>query len=235
MVFFLPVTITLGFWQLDRAEQKREILSAQEQQQSLNPLTNNSWLQDRANHLRRVDLVVDMDSDRYMLLANRIINAQVGYEVISLAQIANTETDPQLVLINRGWVPASLNRDELPVISDAFGIWQIQGYYYCPEANSMIQHSTDFDGTWPAIIYGLDESAMEQIFIDQEQRPLACEIRLDQVSPLALTAQWQLVNQSVEKHIGYAVQWFLMGFALIILALFSNSNLGRFFSKGSKA
>ena len=232
---FLPVTTLLGFWQLDRAEGKREILSAQEQQQNLVALTNTDWQQDKANHLRRVDLAVNMDSDRYLLLANRTINSQVGYEVISLAQVINDQPKPQLILVNRGWVPASLNRDELPEVSDSFGRWQIQGYYYCPEANSMISQSTDFDGIWPAIIYSLDESAMQQIFADPEQRPLACEIRLDQLSPLALLAQWQIVNQSVEKHIGYAVQWFLMAFALIILALFSNSNLGKFFSKGSRA
>lgn len=229
VALFLPITISLGFWQLDRSEQKREILADQQRQQNLAPLRASGWLDDRANHLRRVELVMELNPDRLLLMANRTIDGQVGYEVINQARIANANTHPRPQLVNRGWVPASLDREELPVISTPQGGQLVTGYYYCPEENDLIRQSTEFDGAWPAIVFSLDEAAIEQIF-GAAERPLACEIRVDPFSPLAFDANWQIVNQSVEKHIGYAVQWFSMAFALIILALFSNSNLGSFFS-----
>jgi surfeit locus 1 family protein len=227
---FLPTTVLLSFWQLDRAEEKKQILAAQDAQQQLLPLTNKNWQQDSSNSLRQVDLQLDFDADRYLLLANRLIEGQVGYEVIALAAAAEDASRVQLV--NRGWVLASLNREELPELEPVTGVHRVQGYYYCPEANSMISQSTEFTGEWPALIYSLDGAAMQQIF-DVAERPIPCEIRLNRDSPLAFHTGWQIINQSVDKHIGYAVQWFLMAIALIILALFSNSNLGAFFHRGN--
>ena len=226
---FLPITFALGFWQLDRAEQKEGVLAFQEIQQQLPPLKNVDWLQTMENQLRPVDLQLSFDSERYMLLANRLVEGRVGYEVIALAYLAEQPNKVQLV--NRGWVPASFDRNELPEIEAIAGIKAVEGYYYCSEPNSMIRQSTEFDGGWPAIIFDLDESAVQQIFPSQEQRPLPCEIRLQGGSELAFYVDWQIVNQSVAKHVGYAVQWFSMAFALIILGLFSNSNLARFFRR----
>lgn len=217
----------LGFWQSDRADQKREILAVQELQTQLPAFSNDTWQQDSLNHLRQVDLQLSFEADRHLLLANRLVEGKVGYEVISLAYSSSQPSRVQLV--NRGWVPASFDRNELPKIEPVAGIQQVQGYYYCSEPNSMIQQSTEFNGNWPAIVFDLDDLAMQQIFSDESQRPVACVIRLQADSPLAFYVDWQIVNQSVAKHIGYAVQWFSMAFALIILALFSNSNLASFF------
>lgn len=224
---FLPLTVALGFWQLDRADQKRAILAAQEMQAQLPAFTSENWQQDSLNHLRQVDLQLSFEAYRHLLLANRLVEGKVGYEVISLAYSSNQPARAQLV--NRGWVPASFDRNDLPEIESVAGLQRVQGYYYCSEPNSMIRQSTEFDGSWPAIVFDLDDSAMQQIFPDEGQRPVACEIRLDASSPLAFYVDWQIVNQPVAKHIGYAVQWFSMAFALIILALFSNSNLANFF------
>ena len=229
---FLPITILLGFWQLDRADQKEEILAMQDRQQQLPPLTNADWNQDLSNHLRRVNLMGSLDADRYLLLANRTIDAQVGYEVIALAETLDRNNNLVVEFVNRGWVPASLNRAELPEILTPSREQPLSGYYYCPEANTMIKESLEFEDAWPAIIYSMDNTVAQAMELALNRSALPCEIRLDP-SPLAFRVQWQVVNQGVQKHIGYAVQWFSMAFALIILALFSNSNLGLFFARKS--
>ena len=38
-------------------------------------------------------------------------------------------------------------------------------------------------------------------------------------SPLALVAEWTVVNQSPSKHIGYAVQWFAMAAVLLLIGV----------------
>lgn len=223
---FLPLTCALGFWQLDRAEEKRGILASQEAQQNLAPIENHNWRQDSENHLRAVDLDLIFDSERYLLLANRLRNGQVGYEVLGVAYLPNETEIP--VLVNRGWVQASLDRNVLPEVIQPQGISPVRGYYYCSQANSMISQATEYAGEWPALVFDLNQEAIEQIF-EPAQRPPPCQVRIDSASPLALLAGWEILNQTVETHIGYAVQWFSMAFALIILALFSNSNLAVFF------
>lgn len=225
---FLPLTCALGFWQLDRADEKRSILASQEAQQKLATMGNHNWRQDTENHLRSVELNLVFDQERYLLLANRLRNGQVGYEVLGVAFLPDEGDIP--VLVNRGWVQASLDRNILPEVVQPLGINQVSGYYYCSQPNSMISQATEYTGDWPAVVFDLNQEAVEQIF-ESAQRPLPCQVRIDRASPLALLAGWDILNQTVEKHIGYAVQWFSMAFALMILALFSNSNLAVFFRK----
>ena len=50
-------------------------------------------------------------------------------------------------------------------------------------------------------------------------------MRLEADSPAALRTGWEIVTVSPEKHRGYAVQWFMMAAALVVLSAFANSNL----------
>lgn len=52
-------------------------------------------------------------------------------------------------------------------------------------------------------------------------------LRLEQGSPGALDTDWMIINVEPGMHTGYAVQWFTMAIALVILSLFANSNLGQ--------
>ena len=51
-------------------------------------------------------------------------------------------------------------------------------------------------------------------------------VRLDADSPGALTVDWPLVNMAPEKHRAYAVQWFCMALALLLIFLWRSSNVG---------
>lgn len=77
---------------------------------------------------------------------------------------------------------------------------------------------------WPKRLLQVDLAAMEKSL----GKPLLpWVVQLDETSPVAQTVYWPVVNMSADKHIAYAVQWFLMAFALVILWLYANSNLGR--------
>ena len=226
---FLPLTIVLGFWQLDRADQKRIILDAQQTKRAMPALINDQWDETADRHLRQTRLQLTFDADHYLLLANSMRNGQVGYEVIGVATAEGIES---ALLVNRGWVPASFDRADLPKVSFPEGEVLVEGYYYCSEENRLIADSQT-GSDWPKVIYDLDASLMQQL-VSSGIATQPCAVRLENYSPLAFLADWQIVNQSVEKHVGYAVQWFLMATALIILALFANSNLGDLF-RGRKS
>ena len=59
-------------------------------------------------------------------------------------------------------------------------------------------------------------------------------LRLDAREPGALMTGWFVVNVQPGKHVGYAYQWGALALALIILAIFANSNLGLFISSRRK-
>ena len=191
------------------------------------PLVTADWPFYFDSHLRRALVTASFEGNQNLLLANRSRGNRVGYEVIAVAKVEGSD---QPLLVNRGWVLASLDRQELPQLEPLPGSYRLSGQYYCPAANSLVVDQNP-DSGWPKVIYHLDSDVLQQVF-GQEITPAPCELRLDSDQPLAFEAGWELVNQSPQKHIGYAVQWFLLAIALIILALFANSNLGDLIRRG---
>lgn len=223
VLVFLPVTVGLGFWQLSRAEEKAQILAEQRERTQLEPLQNIDLLDVQDVHLRQFHLQVEFDPERWFLLDNRVRQGRPGYEVLNLARLADTE---QLLLVNRGWVPASLDRSELPQVDIPDGPRVISGYFYMPDERFFELGEQVWQGSWPERIQHADPALVASLLDDGEQL-LPARLRLAADDPSAFVADWQIVNQQPERHIGYAVQWFAMAFALVILGIFANSNLGK--------
>jgi cytochrome oxidase assembly protein ShyY1 len=83
-------------------------------------------------------------------------------------------------------------------------------------------------------------ATVQTLYWDDWQRSLSTltgravfpfEVRVDQRSPLALVAEWPIVNQSPAKHIGYAIQWFAMAAVLVFIGVWRLTNLGAILTK----
>ena len=64
---------------------------------------------------------------------------------------------------------------------------------------------------------------------------LPFEVRIDPDSPLALTAEWPVVNQSSSQHIGYAVQWFAMAGVLFLIGIWRLTNVVELLGRRDRA
>ncbi len=231
VAIFLPLTIWLGFWQLDRAEQKREILADQAERIQMASVQHIDLDSTEDLHLRRFAQQVVFDPQRWFLLENRVRNGRTGYEVLNLAQPVDQDI---WLVINRGWVPASLNRDELPTVQIPDEPVLIRGYFYQPDDDFYrLGGGPTWSGKWPERLQHADLEEIESR-LSEDAPLLPFRLRLSTDDSLAYEAQWEIVNQMPAKHTGYAVQWFAMAFALVVLALFANSNLGQLvkFNKG---
>ena len=51
------------------------------------------------------------------------------------------------------------------------------------------------------------------------------QVRIQPSSPLALVAEWTVVNQSPSMHLGYAVQWFAMAAVLLLIGVLRLTNV----------
>ena len=109
--------IRAGFWQLDRGAQKRQLLDtfdASPKSELLTELVTDST--DVESRYRHVEIVGKYDAQHQVLLDNMMQKGQPGYFVLTPLR-----TPTNLILVNRGWVPANPDRSVLPEIFVAEG------------------------------------------------------------------------------------------------------------------
>jgi cytochrome oxidase assembly protein ShyY1 len=145
----------------------------------------------------------------------------VGYHVIALIEAGDWS-----VPVNLGWLAGDPSRRTIPVVNVMEGAALIEGQVYVPSAKPiMMVEQLPPDGL-PATV--------QTLYWDQWFDTLAAltgksifpyEVRIDPGSPLALVAEWPVVNQSSAKHMGYAVQWFAMAAVLLLIGVLLMSNI----------
>ncbi|MEX1664141.1 SURF1 family protein [Zhongshania arctica] len=214
IILILPVLVSLGFWQLQRADQKKVLLADFEERRLL-PALSITTLDNYPNY-RPVYASGEFDASRYWLLDNRIFRGRFGYEIMAVFNLS----DGGALLVNRGWIAGDASRRTLPAVSIPEGVVTITGELYRSEEKNF-SLGTELHTTWPRRQQWLD--------IDTERKEfpeiLPVSLRLDASSVGALQTERLVVNVSPAKHTGYAVQWFAMALALAIIFIFRNTNL----------
>lgn len=216
VVLLLPVLLRLGFWQLDRAEEKRTILAAQKAQAE-QPAEDLKTLPIEAyQNYRNVTVTARLMPEIY-LLDNQVHQGKTGYEVIQVADMG----EGRRLLVSRGWIKAADRRDVLPEIDTPSGIQLFSGYLYQPQEMFKLDE-TPLTSQWPQVIQSVElEKLYKQVSITDRMPPLFL-LRLDQYNPAVLTGHWQIINVQPEKHTGYAVQWFSMAAVVIVLTVIAS-------------
>jgi len=204
----VALTASLGTWQLSRAAQKLAIQSALDSRAALPALSTADLARDAeaaiSQHYRPVRLRGEWLAARTVFLENRQMNARVGFYVVTPLQL---EGRPEAVLVQRGWVPRDLrDRSLLPAIVTPPGPVEVQGSIAPP----------------PARLYEFDSVATGAIRQNLDLPGFAHETGL-RLAPLSvqqhdsaatandgLLRQWPRPAVDVQKHYGYAFQWFAM-------------------------
>lgn len=212
----LPVLVSLGFWQLGRAEEKQEV-AAEYQQRLLAPPTRVTGQEHTVARYQRIQARGIYLNERSFLLDNRLRNGRFGYEVVTPLQLAGGG----LLLVNRGWIEGDPGRRYLPSIAEVAGEVNLTGYAYTPEPLPTAAMA-DSGERWPLTAQWVDFDAFAGV-LGQALQPYV--LRLDAGNRGALQTDWPLVNLRPEQHIGYAVQWFAMAAALLIAWIVLSTNL----------
>ncbi|MDA9090627.1 SURF1 family protein [Porticoccaceae bacterium] len=214
-----PLLVVLGFWQLDRADEKQRILDQYNTNQQAPPAMVADLMGDSNLQYRSAWLVGELDSERRLILDNRVKNGRPGYEILEALSVVGLG---QKVLVNRGWVPASLDRNQLPEIPPLLGSNQLRGALYQTLGGYRLDDGIGLVEQWPARVGWISAARAEELYGEDF---FAYQFRLDQDSQGALNTGWPTVSVQPSKHTGYAVQWFVMAMVLIIMTLIANSNL----------
>ncbi len=219
----LPALIGLGFWQLQRAEEKQRIAATFDQRRAASPvaLEELEGLAPEELAYRPVALRGSFRPGRYFLLDNRVRRGRYGNEVIAVFDLSGGGS----ALLNRGWVPADPTRRELPEVSAPAGEVRVTGYVYVPPGDPyLLQDQVLEPGSgWPMRIQALQPGRLARALDGESLFPYS--VRSDAGQPGALEAEWPVVNATPQRHRGYAVQWFSMAAVLALFYLFRSSNL----------
>lgn len=230
-LFFLPLLISLGFWQIQRAEEKRTIQQLLEQQQALPPQPIANIRSDidagRTVLYRRGKSTGTFEQGHYWLIENRTYRGRNGFHVVAPFYPSSGGA----LLVNRGWISGTGYREQLPEVLMPKGEVIVIGQMVHPSDNKLLSAEARPTGDWPRVILQVDVGIMAKE-LGQPLLPLLMQI--DAESPSALQVYWTVVNVPVSKHLGYAYQWFAMALALIMLTVFANSNLAQILKKGRK-
>jgi surfeit locus 1 family protein len=205
----------LGFWQLDRAAQKLA-LQATLDARAGEPALAAPGLARRAGEVpaqsfRRVRMTGRWIAERTVFLDNRWMDGKVGFFVVTPLAL---EASREAVLVQRGWVARNFDsRTVLPALATAPGRVEVEGEVALA----------------PSRMYELGAAASGPIRQNVDPVSFAREAGLD-LLPLAviesatstnshdgLERHWPPPATDVQKHYGYAFQWFAIGTVIAFL------------------
>lgn len=221
-ILLLPCLISLGFWQLDRAEQKRQLQSSFTRLMASEPLDFMILKNTTPINYQPVSLTGHYDSRYTLYLDNKIQQGEYGVEVLSAFKIKETN---DWVWINRGWQKADPSRRSLPTVPKlSEQTTQINAMLYKPEKSLLLLEkpiAKKLIKNIPILLPEFNSSYLTTLPINFYPH----SFRLAENQYGSLTNNWKLINQSPDKHHGYAVQWFAMAVALMMIVLLANTNL----------
>lgn len=224
---FLPLLLALGYWQLQRADEKQEILDQYQTNRQQLPLTDIRLLDTEQDfQYRQASIQGELENKKIIILDNRVKYSRPGYEILQAVTVFGSS---KKLLVNRGWVPADLDRSVLPEYPLVTGNSQLKGYLYRTlEGGYRLDDGVKTVSEKPTRVGWITVERAAKLF-GEPFYPY--QLRLDRDSQGALETGWPTVAVQPEKHTAYAVQWFVMAFTLCLLTLMANSNLISFFRK----
>lgn len=218
-LLFAGLFTRLGIWQLQRAQEKNVLentFNAQPQAAvlSLEQLTANL----KSYRYYKIELTGHYDNAHSILLDNKFYQHQPGYQV--LTPFIPT-SGHKAVLINRGWIPATTQREQLPSISKILEPQTVRGYLYLPEKPFILGKLAENASHWPLRVQAI---ALED-FAQALQQPLyPFIVLLLPNTPGGFQCDWHPTSLPAYKHLGYAVQWFSFAFVLTIIFIYLNTH-----------
>jgi len=215
-LFFAALGLALGNWQLHRAVQKEALQSAIHAQADKPPLRNAqvqalaaaAQMQTPEALYHPVHLHGRWLPEHTVYLDNRQMQAQVGFFVLTPLRL---QPEGLVIMVQRGWVGRNFaHREVLPAIETPAGEVDIEGdialapskLYEPGQAGSgVIRQNLDLDQ-----------------YRAQTGLPLeAFTVRELGAPSQGLRRQWSQIKFGIEKHYGYAFQWFALSALIVAL------------------
>lgn len=217
-IILIVLFVRLGFWQLDRAQQKIDM-----QQAFDNPARFAQVSEDlRPEPFQAIKSRGRYLSNQQIVIENAIQDGSLGYYVITPLEFSSYEP---LLLVNRGWIQKDMRQDVPPDIELDGPAGSIHGKagnlprVGIRPGEAFADHSEwPRVGVWPT----LDEAAAE---LGRDVLPYVLLLDPDQDN--GYSRRWSPTQGGPSTNYGYAFQWFAMAIALLAIMGWNLRKRGR--------
>ncbi|HTS53622.1 MAG TPA: SURF1 family protein [Burkholderiales bacterium] len=207
-------TALLGNWQLNRAAEKALL------QQRIDRAVGQSPIRLGAAPVDPVDVDYlpveaggEFKPDGTLYVDNRVRKGVPGYEIVTPLRI---DGSTRYVLVNRGWVKAGANRGQLPQVATPAGAVAVEGIAL-PGNPRLFELSSRVQAgpLW------------ENVTVDRYRKVFGLDLQpiiIQQHNDLGdgLAREWSRPDAGVDRHRAYALQWFSMCAAIIVIYVIVN-------------
>jgi cytochrome oxidase assembly protein ShyY1 len=151
-----------------------------------------------------------------VLLDNQVLDGRVGIMVYTRFQVEGAK---RTVLVNRGWLPLDAQRHVPPVTAAPSVAVELSGLLMPPPSSGWRLANPEFVRGAPAALFTrLD---MDALRAQMDPDLFDGVIWLDADQAHGFTRQWRALPNTLppERHRGYAVQWFGLALASIVIGV----------------
>lgn len=209
----MAVGIMLGNWQTRRAAEKTAIEHSIAERGAQPALDLNQPYSRADIENRRVSAEGSFLADWPLYLDNRPHQGKAGFTLLMPLRLA---ASGEVVLVARGWFPRNAaERTRLPVIPVPAGVQRIEGVAH-RSAGHVLQLGQAAAIEPGAILQNLEPAELARA----SKLPLQ-EFIIEQTSDTAdgLVRDWPLASAGVDKHRGYAFQWYALAATALLFFL----------------
>ena len=223
----IVLLVSLGRWQLRRADEKRALFDSFAAGSDATQLIELGT--PAVKRYQHVEAGGHYDETRQVLIDNMMNAERAGYFVITPFAL----TGGGWVLINRGWVTLGNSRAERPVIPVADDARKVRGRAdHMPSPGIQMGNKPELAPPYP-VVAAFPSRAEIAVLLHESSWTAATDlVLLDPGEPDGYVRNWSAPGFPPIRHIGYAVQWFAL--ALTLAVIYIVTNLRRTGAAGSR-
>ncbi len=213
----IVLLVSLGRWQLRRADEKRALFD------SFAAGTDATQLIElgtpAVKRYQHVEAAGHYDETRQVLIDNMMNAERAGYFVITPFALAGGGW----VLINRGWVPLGNSRAERPAIPVAGDARKVRGRAdHMPSPGIQMGTKAELAPPYPVVAAFPSRAEIAALLHESSWTAATDLVLLDPGEPDGYVRHWSAPGFPPMRHIGYAVQWFALALTLAVIYVVTN-------------
>ena len=217
-IAMIALLMSLGRWQLHRADEKRVLFDSfaagSDAARSIDLATP------PVRRYQHVSANGHYDQDRQVLIDNMVNAERAGYFVITPFAL----TGGGWLLVNRGWVPLGASRAARPAIAVAGDTRTVRGRAdHMPSPGIQMGTKAVLAPPYPVVASFPSRAEIAQLLRESSWTAATDLVLLDPAEPDGYVRNWSPPGFPPLRHIGYAVQWFAL--ALTLAAIYVVTNL----------
>jgi surfeit locus 1 family protein len=217
LVSLAAVFAYLGAWQLERADESRDIAARFAAGAEAAPLASPPSVVGEGERFRRLIVHGSYVAAPQFLLDNMLHDGTAGYQVLTPLKVDGAS---RWLLVNRGWVPVGLDRGILPQVEIGTAPRTVTGRIErLPRPGLALGGPTAAAAAAAAPVAVVEYPTAEELAEKAGEPLFDYELLLDPDEPDGYVRDWRAPGLGPERHWAYAGQWLLFSAGAAVAAV----------------